>query len=208
MTASESTPPRQPSLWWTCGIIIATAFVAGAASGYLDAVREDGASVPPTPLIFGLVSAAGAAVLAIYLTRFGRFWAHWSPRKRLYIASLLLAAGLGFAVSLGLQMANDGGAGFNTFGNGRIAFAPALAVSLLWTVGMAISIVLYQRNIDEHEKQAYLWAGLAGFYAVVFVTPVWWLMARAGQLPPVDAMVIFLLAVAANAVVYFWTKFR
>jgi hypothetical protein len=200
--------PRQPSFVWISVIIITTAFLVGAANGYVDRMREYGESVPPTSLLNGAMITIGLACMAVYLRPFGRFWDAWTQRKRLYIASLVLAAVLGIAVSIGLRAGAPDGASFDPFGNGPVTLLAAILLSAAWVGGMGISISLYQRNIDEHEKQAYLWAGVVGFNSVMFVAPVWWLLARAGVTAPVNAMALFLIAAAANAIVYLWLKFR
>jgi hypothetical protein len=207
MTSSDPVA-RRPSLWVVAGIIIGTAFLAGAVSGYVDATLEKGGSAPSAAMLFGLVSVLGLAALGLYLSRFGRFWKHWSRRKQLYVVSISLSAFLGFVISIGLRQASGSQSGFDPFGNGPVALVPALIVAAVWLLGMALAIGLYQRNIDEHEQRAYLWGGVAGFNAIAMIAPVWWLLARAGQLPPVDGMLLFLMSAAANAAVYLWIKYR
>lgn len=209
MTENEPMAPnRQPSLIWTGAIIIGTAFVSGAVAGYLDAIRDAGKDTPPPFLAQGLVLAAGAGLLITYLSRFSRFWRHWSRRKQLYTVSLLIAAALGFVITLALRLGMENGTPNDLFGDGPFNPGIAIGLAVIWVSGMALSLFLYHRNVDDHEKQAYLWGGLAGFYAIVFPAPVWWLLARAQLLPPVDGMILFLLSVAANAIVYLWLKYR
>jgi len=54
----------------------------------------------------------------------------------------------------------------------------AIGASLFWAVGLAISMTIYHRAIDDHEERAWLWAGLAGWYAFIFPAPVWSLLIR------------------------------
>jgi hypothetical protein len=208
MTENEPMAPgRQPSFLWTGVIVIGTAFAAGAVAGYRDAMRDAGEAISSSALPQVLVLLLGCLVLGFYLSRFGRFWKNWSRRKKLYTLSLIMAAALGFLSSIALRLGADGDA-IDPFGKGPVDPTIALLLSALWIGGMGLSILIYQRNIDDHEKQAYLWGGLAGFYAVVFPAPAWWLLARAGMLPPVDGMILFLFSLVANAIVYFWLKFR
>lgn len=199
---------RQPSLFWTSVIILITAMAAGGVEGYFDGLREAGGIVQTSGSVHALVLLIGLGTLAFYLSRFGAFWKNWSKRKRLYAASLILACGMGLVSGMAFQFDRPGGPDQTLFGNGAIDPGIAITLSSVWVGGMALSILLYHRGVDDHEKQAYLWGGLAGFYAVVFPAPAWWLLARADLAPPVDGMILFLLALIANAIVYFWLKFR
>ena len=209
MTENEPmAPARQPSLIWTCAIIIGTAFMTGAVAGYLDKMAEYGEASSSGFVAQLAVIALGAAVLAAYLARFGRFWNIWSRRKQMYTISLSIAAALGVVTILALRFGVGDGPTSDLFGNGLFDPRVAVILSALWVGGMALSVFIYHRNVDDHEERAYLWGGLAGFYAVVFPAPVWWLLARAQLLPPVDGMILFLLSLIANAIVYFWLKYR
>lgn len=210
MTGNEQPPStiRQPSLAWTITLTLVTIFASGAMAGYLDAAKADGEAPFSAALGVGLVFGLGFLILGLYLSRFGRFWQVWSPRKRRYMISLIIAVFIGVAASIILRIGSAENSSLQIYGDGPFSPAAAWALSALWLVGMAVSIFIYQRNVDDHEEKAYLWGGLAGFYAVVFPTPAWWLLARADIVPPVDAMAIFALALAVNAVVYFWLKFR
>lgn len=209
MTENEPlSSARQPSFVWTAAIIIGTAFLAGGVSGYIDGMREDGETNISGVLAQLVVIGAGVAILAAYLSRFGRFWERWSKRKQLYTVSLSLSALLGFVSVIALRIGVGDGSASDLFGDGTFDPSVAVFLSALWVCGMGLSIFIYHRNVDDHEKQAYLWGGLAGFYAIVFPAPAWWLLARAQLMPPVDGMILFLFAVIANAIVYMWLKFR
>src|SRR3546814_17952819 len=73
---------------------------------------------------------------------------------------------------------------------------------------LSIGSLFYHRSIDDHEEHAWLWAGLAGWYAFALAAPVWWVLHRADLAPPADAMMLFLLSLLVNAVVHLWLKFR
>jgi hypothetical protein len=199
---------RQPSLFWVSVIFLITAMATGGVEGHFDGLRDAGETVQASGSIHSLVLLIGLGTLAIYLSRFGAFWKSWSKRKRLYAASLILAGGIGLVSGMAIQLDRPGAPDQSLFGNGAINPGIAITLSSVWAGGMALSILLYHRGVDDHEKQAYLWGGLAGFYAIVFPAPAWWLLARADLAPPVDGMILFLLALIANAIVYFWLKFR
>ena len=94
------------------------------------------------------------------------------------------------------------------FSNSALSPQIAILLALLWGAGISIAVFIYQRTIDDHEERAYLWAGLAGYYAFVIPAPMWWVRARADLAPPVDAMLLFGLTIITNALVYLWLKFR
>lgn len=199
---------RQPSLIWVSAILLGTAGLSGGIAGYFDSAREAGETLGSGGLAQGLGLLVGMAIMALYLSRFGAFWTNWSKRKRLYVASMILAGVMGMVFALALQMDGTADSNRSLFGSGAIDPGIAITLSAIWVGGMALSLLMYHRSVDAHEEQAYLWGGLAGFYAVVFPAPVWWLSARADLAPPVDGMILFLLALTANAIVYFWLKFR
>ncbi|MBA4747855.1 MAG: hypothetical protein H2056_03980 [Sphingopyxis sp.] len=174
MTENEPiSSARQPSFAWTSAIIIGTAFFTGLVSGIVDGMREDGEIAVSGTLVQLAVTGVGIAILAAYLSRFGRFWTRWSRRKQLYIVSLSLSALMGFVSVIALRIGVGDGSVSDQFGDRTFDARVAVMLSALWIFGMGLSIFIYHRNIDDHEKQAYLWGGLAGFYAIVFPTPAW-----------------------------------
>lgn len=198
-------PRRAPTMIWPVAIGIATAMVAGGFAGYNEAVADRGDAML-APWVGPVVAIAlGVAAMAFYVRRHADWFKSWSPRKRLYWVSLFLAGALGMASAIALQSTGGGG---SLVGNDALTPMVAIGISLLWIVGLAVSLVIYHRSIDDHERQAYRIAGLAGFYAFVFPCPAWWLLARADLAPPVDAMILFIASIAANAAVYMWFKFR
>src|SRR3546814_2765499 len=78
------------------------------------------------------------------------------------------------------------------FDNGALAPSVAIGLSALWVVGLVVSLIIYHRTVDDHERHAYHRGALAGFSAFVFPCPVWWVLARAELAPPVEAMPLFL----------------
>lgn len=208
MTTEPTEARKRPSLMWPIVIILATIFLMGVAAGYLDAMRDAGGNAPSPLAGGGLVLLGGAAAMALYLRRVGLFWKGWSRRKRLYWGSLAVAMILGVLTGIVAGIGTDGFAIDPLFGNGTLSPTVAITLALLWVVGLASLIPIYERAIDDHERQAYLRAGLASYYAFIIPAPAWWVLHRAGVAPPVDAMVLFLLAFLVNLAVYLWLKFR
>ncbi|WP_448140466.1 hypothetical protein [Sphingopyxis fribergensis] len=199
---------KYPGILWPTVITLVTVFLMGVVAGYLDAHREDGGTGLSGATGAVLVLLIGIAVMALYLRRFGTFWQSWSRRKRLYMGSVLGSAVLGL-VTAGLMQSGQSDLGANPFfSNAALTPGIAITLALLWSIGIAIAVSVYQRTIDDHEKHAYLWAGLAGYYAFVIPAPAWWVLSRADLLPPVNAMALFALTLVVNAVVYLWLKFR
>lgn len=132
-----------------------------------------------------------------------------SPRRKKYWLALVAAGVIGGII--GSWIVADQPAGRNAIeiaSSGALSENFAIGASLFWTLGLALCMTLYHRAIDDHEERAWLWAGLAGWYAFIFPAPVWWVLHRAELTPPVDAMLLFILSMVVNAVVYLWLKFR
>ena len=132
-----------------------------------------------------------------------------SPRRKRYWFSLGFAAVIGGIIG-GWMVADQpaGGNPVELLSNGALTPGFAIGASVIWSLGLAIAMIFYHRSIDDHEQRAWLWASTWGWYAFIFTTPVWWVLHRAALAPAPDAMLLFLLSMAANCVVYLWLKFR
>lgn len=132
-----------------------------------------------------------------------------SPRQRRYRFALGFAAVVGGILG-GWMVADQpaGSDGLEVAISGSVSAGFAIGASLFWVIGLAISMTIYHRAIDDHEERAWLWAGLVGWYAFIVPAPVWWVLHRAAIAPPVDAMLLFLVSMVANAIVWAWLKFR
>ncbi len=200
--------PRYPGLLWPAAIAFVTLILAGITAGYLEGHNAQGGNGPPGLAVAGLVLLAGTVMMGLYLRRFGAFWQNWSRRKRLYMASLFGSALLGMVSAALIVGGQSDIAADPFFSNSALSPESAIALALIWAIGISIAVVVYQRTIDDHERHAYLWAGLAGYYAFVVPAPAWWVLARADLAPPVNAMLLFALTIVVNAGVYLWLKFR
>lgn len=204
-----ATEPRAPGFLWPVFICIGTIFLAGILAGYNSALADAGKS-SLDPLATSLMALAlGAAALALYFRRHAEWFRGLSPRRRRYWSALGLSAIVGGIIGgwMQLDQAQSGGA-VDFLGNGALSSSFAIGASIFWVVGLAVGVAIYHRSIDDHEQRAWLWAGLAGWYAFIFPAPVWWVLHRAALAPPVDAMLLFLVSMVANAIVYLWLKFR
>lgn len=194
---------------WPIAIIIGATMVLGGFAGYNEAALDNGGA--PLPLWAGPLAALGFGGFAFlaYFRRYAAIWRTWSPRRRRYWFTLAFCAAIGGVVGGWLVADQPGGRGlFETLASGALSAGFAIGASLLWTIGLAIGMILYHRSIDDHEERAWLWAGVAGWYAFIFPAPVWWVLHRAGLAPPADAMLLFFLSLMVNCIVYLWLKFR
>ena len=150
----------------------------GGVAGYLDAHRADGGDGPSGLVAGGIVLLAGVGVMWLYLRRFPLFWQGWSRRKRLYTASIAGSVLLGLLTAILLRSGQADVTADPFFSNSALSPQIAILLALLWGAGISIAVFIYQRTIDDHEERAYLWAGLAGYYAFVIPAPMWWVLAR------------------------------
>ena len=133
-----------------------------------------------------------------------------SPRRKLYAASIGLAGLVGAATG-GWMVASDpadGETGLALAANSPLTADFAIGASVLWVVGMAVCMLLYHRAVDDHEERAWLWACVAGWYSIMFVTPVWWVLHRADLVAAPEAMLLFVISLIVNFFVWMWLKYR
>lgn len=203
--ANDPQQRRIPGMGWPIAIFIGTVMLAGGLAGYGEARIEQG-HTGPAPWAGALIAVAlGAGAFALYVRRHIDWFRQWTPRKRLYWVSMIMAGALGMISAIMLQASGDG---TGLMSDNPMTPQVAIGLSIFWIVGVIAAMLIYHRTVDDHERRAYHLGGLAGFYAFVFPCPVWWVLARADLAPPVEAMPLFALSLTVNAVVYFWFKFR
>ena len=202
---------------WPIVITLVAAGLLGGFLGHNQALRDNGGT--PLPGWTGPFAALvfTALALAAYARRYRSAWQSLTPRKRRYWQALGFCAVIGGVIG-GWLAADQRGwldAGqpssrefTEMLATGSLSPGFAIGASLLWVGGLAIGMTFYHRSIDDHEERAYLWAGVAGWYAFIFPAPAWWALHRAGLAPPVDVMLLFLLSLIVNAAVWAWLKFR
>lgn len=133
-----------------------------------------------------------------------------SPRRKRYWTALGLAGAFGGILGAWMQSTQSDGATIDLalLSNSALPTNFAIGASIIWVVGMAISLILYHRSVDDHEERAYLWAGTAAWYALTLAAPTWWVLHRASLSPAPDVMLLFLGALAVNLIVWLWLKYR
>jgi hypothetical protein len=209
MVEPKTTMSPGRALAWLIAGLIAAIFFAGVAAGFLEAAAEDGFD-KITPSFGGTVVGLTIASITLLLTAPSLpRWQAMSPRRRLYWGSLGGSALLGAVI--GIMLMIDGASGRDAASlltDGPLSPDFAIAVAALYVIGLTAACLAYHRAIDDHEERAWLWAGLAGWYAFVLPAPAWWVLRRAAVAPPVDAMALFILSLLVNAIVWLWLKFR
>lgn len=201
------TAPRKNIIWLIAGLVGAV-FLAGLAAGFLTQAAKSGGAIVE-PAIGATFVGLTAAALSIWFYRphFSR-WSSMSPRRRLYWSSLIGSGVVGGVVGVLLQIDQNKGGDVSLLSNGPLTPQFAFIAAALWVIGIGVACIAYHRALDDHEERAWLWAGLAGWYAFVIPAPVWWVLHRAALTPPVDVMVLFILSMIVNAIVWSWLKFR
>jgi len=197
--------------------IIFGLFAVGMVAGFSYAVLQDG-KLPTKPLVWfvfaamiALVAFVGWVLLSLFrsihrerMSGFDRrYWRMWAI---VFGLSVPLGAAL---VGLGID---DPGAGFSMMlSNTPIAPITAILVSIVVSVLLIASLVIYFRTIDDHEERAYLWGSNVAFHFVALAFPLYWLLARGGLLPHITigiALLIILLSCIVQAIVWALFKFR
>jgi len=92
------------------------------------------------------------------------------------------------------------------FSNSQVPLWVALFAITSWLLSQAINKWWWYFSADEHERRADDFGNLLGWALFMIVTPAWWVASRAGLLPHMDAMVLWLIAVWISAIGYFWRK--
>lgn len=96
---------------------------------------------------------------------------------------------------------------FGLFSNSPVAPWIALFAIAGWLLSMAIGWWWYF-SADEHEREAYDFGSIAGAGLFTALAPAWWVAARAGLVPQPDAMILWVITVAAITIGWVWRRNR
>jgi hypothetical protein len=94
------------------------------------------------------------------------------------------------------------------FSNSPVPLWIAIFAIASWLLGQAINKWWWYFSADEHERKADDFGNLVAWALFVTVTPAWWVAARAGLLPPPNAMLLWLVAVWVAAIGWYWRRHR
>jgi hypothetical protein len=93
------------------------------------------------------------------------------------------------------------------FSNSPVPLRIGIFVIASWLLGQAINKWWWYFSADEHQRKADDVCNLVSWALFFTVTPAWWVAARAGLLPQPNAMLLWVAAVGAGAIGYFWRYF-
>jgi hypothetical protein len=95
------------------------------------------------------------------------------------------------------------------FGEGPVPAWFAIVFTLFWGVITPIlAWFWHKRAIDEQEAAAYRDGAYYAAYAFLIAAPLWWILGRAGLLPAVNGIIIYIAFTLIWTAVWFWKKYR
>ena len=183
---------------------IAAIFALGFVVGVSGAAIEHGhLSLKATGLLAGGLAACALCAYLVYRLRPDmRFGEPMSPKTRranwALIASGVLGGVIGLVLALTELQTGEGG----VFSNGPIPLGPALFVVGAYVLLLPLLAYHWFRNADEFERAASGKGAVAAIYAYGFIAPTWWILTRAGLLPPQDPMIVYLIVISVWGVVW------
>lgn len=181
-------------------------YLLGMMTGATVAIIEKGSlSQKAALIVFGAL--AGSLFCGWWLWKlkiFSKSTEPISPRTKKARRFLWVSVIFGMAIGLVLSLsALSVGSPADMFSNAPLPTTPALLIAIAYAAFLPIAGWLHLRSVDEHDARANYEGSLAGMYAYSTITPAWWLLARGGLVPPVDAMVVFLIVMVVWGIV--WT---
>lgn len=186
---------------------ITLVLITGMMAGFTSVVIEHGGpDLTDMAILAGMLLTGAMVGYGMW-----RFWPRSSgepeaPRvksaRKILIAIMIFSAALGIL----LGMSDDSAMGF--FSNSPISPTIAIFAIAIWLIPVPLLSWLWWRRVDEHEANAYRDGALIAAHAYLFITPTWWLGARAGWFPPQDPMIVLLLVSVVWSVVSIMKKYR
>lgn len=93
------------------------------------------------------------------------------------------------------------------FSNSPVSRTIAIGAIAGWLLAMALAW-WWHASADEHERQANAVGAIAGAALFAAAAPAWWVAARAGILPPPDAMILWCAVMVVWMIGWFWRRYR
>jgi hypothetical protein len=124
--------------------------------------------------------------------------------SRLFGLSGLMGALAGLALMLSAQ---DKEHPWELLSNSPISVRIAIIATALWLLSHGVAWWWYF-SADEHERRANDVGFLIAGGLFMAATPVWWVGARAGLLPPPDAMILWLATMVVMGIGWAWHRSR
>ena len=193
-------------------------FIIGIVAGFSFAMIEHG-DLPTRPvpyLVLAAILATAALVGWVLITLVRsirrpamsgfdrRYWRMWG-----IVVGVSIPIGVALAI---LGFSGDRSEPFSmVLTNAPIAPLTAILVAVVVIALLVTAAVYYHRAIDDHEERAYLWGSTIGYYFLVLVFPLHWLLARGGLVPALTigiALLLVLISCIVQAIVWALFKFR
>lgn len=116
-----------------------------------------------------------------------------SPRMRSTRLILYVTIGLSVLLGIALAMLSDatGADVASVFADGSPLPQPVAIFLLAGLVVVTLLSIRWHMLLDEHERAAYDFGGIAALYAYFMLSAGWWLLWRGGMVIPPDGYAIF-----------------
>lgn len=185
--------------------IVLFVFCLGVMFGAGSAGFERGA-ITPGIVITIAIALVIAAACGWWVMRLDLFGSDANPLASSTKKSrLILWLSTAFGVVIGIIMGVNGvlsGSPYGLFSNDAVPAGIAIALIASWVIFIPLIAIAWHRTIDEHEALANGAGAIAGIYAYLVITPVWWMGERAGLFPPQQPMIVFSLVIVVFSIVW------
>lgn len=131
-----------------------------------------------------------------------------SPATRRTQKLFGLSGLVGVAAVMVLMLGTRGDGSNPVWSNSQdVSVVIAIVAITIWLVSIALAWWWYS-SADEHERRSNDVGFLAGGGLFMAATPVWWILARSGLVPPPDAMVLWYATMVVMGVGWAWHRNR
>lgn len=184
-------------------------FVIAAAAGFVAGMTQDGAVSGTGAIALGVAVLLLAAVAWLLKRTMPDMALPNSPRMR--SNRLLLYVTLALSILLGIALAMLSGKTGASLGDIVASGTPLpQPVALLLLASMLLVTILsirWHMSLDEHERAAYDFGGIAALYVYFIASVCWWLTWRGGMTPEPDGYSIFALTMIVWAIGWLARRF-
>ncbi len=214
----EANPARSrlASVFGLVGSSLGAIFLAGASVGFFSA-HDPSRPLSTAGLLVGM-GLVGGTVLCLGLAVRTVLGISRSARTEIVAPSVrkgrtltVLSALLGAVIAVIMLIGQSQGIGaspLSLFSDAPLQGWAAIALIALTCTALPWITWAWHRAIDEHELDAYREGALYGLYAYSLLSFCWWLGARAGLLPSVNGVAVFMVTYTVWGAVWLWKRYR